>query len=67
MSNEARTALYGVFTAVLAALSVFGFINADEQAAYTEVGAQVLSTLVMLLAAVKTWKQRDAVKAPPAE
>lgn len=65
MSNETRTAVYGVFTAVLALLSVLGFVNADEQAAYTEAGAQTLSALVMLLAAVKTWKQRDA-KTPPA-
>lgn len=67
MSNETRTAVYGVFTAVLALLSVLGFVNADEQTAYTEAGAQTLSALVMLLAAVKTWKQREAVKSKPTE
>jgi protein-S-isoprenylcysteine O-methyltransferase Ste14 len=59
MSNEQRTAIYAVVTAVLAALGVFGVVNADEQTAYAEAGAQVLAALATLMAAVKTWKQRD--------
>lgn len=58
MSNEKKTAIYGVFTAVLAALSVFGFINADEQAAYTEAGVEGLAAISSLMAAVNTWRQR---------
>jgi hypothetical protein len=59
MSNEQRTAIYAVVTAVLAALGVFGVVNADEQTAYAEAGAQGLAALATLMAAVKTWKQRD--------
>ena len=58
MSNEKKTAVYAVFTAVLAALSVFGFINADEQAAYTEAGAEGLAAISSLMATVNTWRQR---------
>lgn len=58
MSSEQRTALYGVFTAVLVAGGAFGLVTADEQVAYGAAGAELLSALAMLLAAVKTWKQR---------
>lgn len=58
MSNEQRTAVYGVFTAVLTALTVFGFVTAEESTAYTAAGGEALSALVMLMAAVKTWRQR---------
>jgi uncharacterized membrane protein len=53
-----RAAIYSVFTAVLGLLAVLGLVNADEQAAYTETGAQILATVVMLMAAVKTWRKR---------
>jgi len=68
MSIEKRAATYGVFTAVLALLAVFGVINADEQSAYATAGGEALSALVMLMAAVKTTRQRGEQKAvPPAE
>lgn len=58
MSNEKKTAVYAVFTAVLAAMSVFGFISADEQAAYGAAGAEGLAAISSLMAAVNTWRQR---------
>lgn len=67
MSDETRIAIYGVMTAVLALLSGQGWVTADESAAYAEAGAQTLGAAATLLAAVKTWKQRNSVKAPPAE
>jgi uncharacterized membrane protein len=59
MSDNVRAAIYSVFTAILGLLSVLGLVNADEQAAYTEAGAQVLATIVMLMAAVKTFRRRS--------
>jgi hypothetical protein len=60
MSNEQRTAIYAAFATVLTALGVFGVINADEQAAYAEAGAEILGGLASLMAAVKTWRQRGS-------
>lgn len=64
MSNEKRTAVYGVFTAVLTALTVFGVVTAEEASAYTAAGGEALSALVMLMAAVKTWRQRGVEELP---
>lgn len=58
MSNEQRIALYGVMSAVLAALGVFGLITADEATAYGAAGVELLGAASSLLSAVKTWKQR---------
>lgn len=58
MSDTTRTAVYGVMTAVLTLLSVLGYVNATEQAAYAEAGAQTLAAAASLMAAVKTFKQR---------
>lgn len=58
MSNEKRTAIYGVFASVLLALGVFGVITAEEQAAYGEAGVELLSGASLLMSAIKTWKQR---------
>lgn len=60
MSNEQRIALYGVMSAVLAALGVFGLITADEATAYGTAGVELLGAASSLLSAVKTWKQRGA-------
>lgn len=67
MSDTTRAAVYGIATAVLALLSVLGYVNAKEQAAYAEAVAQSLVALATLMAAVKTLKQRAAKKAPPVE
>lgn len=67
MSDTTRASVYSVVTAVLALLSVLGYVNADEQAAYAEAGAQTLAALATLMAAVKTFKQRGAKELPPAE
>jgi hypothetical protein len=77
MSNEQRTAIYAVMTAVLAAAGTFGLINADEVEAYSVAGLALLGAASQLLSAVKTWKQRgsnanvtirvDAVNAENAE
>ncbi|MFC4333850.1 hypothetical protein [Salininema proteolyticum] len=61
MTDTQRTAVYAVATAVLAALGTFGYINADEQAAYAEATAQSLTALATLMAAVKTLRQRTEV------
>lgn len=58
MSDTTRTAVYGVMTAVLALLSVLGYVTADESSAYAEAGAQTLLALGSLMAAVNTFKQR---------
>lgn len=58
MSDNTRTAVYGVMTAVLTLLSVLGYVNAEEQAAYAAAGAQTLAAAASLMAAVKTYKQR---------
>lgn len=58
MSNEKKTAIYGVFAAVLTALGVFGFITAEEQAAYGAAGVEILAGLSSLMSAVNTWRQR---------
>ncbi|WP_026931237.1 hypothetical protein [Glycomyces tenuis] len=63
MSDTTRAALYGVATAVLALLSVLGYVSADEQSAYAEAVAQSLVALATLMAAVKTFKQRGDTKA----
>jgi len=60
MSNEQRIATYGAFTAVLAALGVFGLITADEATAYGAAGAELLAAASSLMAAVKTWRQRGS-------
>jgi hypothetical protein len=61
MSDEKRVATYAAFAAVLAALGVFGLINADEQTAYAAAGAEILAALSSLMAAVKTWRQRGGI------
>jgi hypothetical protein len=58
MSDTTRGAVYGVVTAVLAVLSGQGWVSAEESAAYAEAAAQTLAAAAMLLAAVKTFKQR---------
>lgn len=60
MSNEQRTAIYGVFAAALTALGVFGFITAEESAAYGAAGVEVLAAASSLMSAIKTWKQRGS-------
>jgi len=65
MSDTTRAAVYSVMTAVLALLSVLGYVNADESAAYAAAGAQTLAAAASLMAAVKTFKQRGQL--PPAE
>jgi len=60
MSNEQRIALYGVVSAVLAALGVFGLVTADEATAYGTASAELLGAASSLLSAVKTWKQRGS-------
>lgn len=58
MSNEQRTAIYAVMTAVLAAAGTFGLIKADEVEAYSVAGLALLGAASQLLSAVKTWNQR---------
>jgi hypothetical protein len=58
MSSEQRTAIYGAFAAVLAALGVFGVITAEESTAYGAAGLEILAAASSLMSAVKTWKQR---------
>lgn len=65
MSNNTRAATYGVVTAVLALLSVLGYVSAEESAAYAEAGAQSLAAAATLMAAVKTFNQRG--NTPPPE
>lgn len=62
MSDTTRTAIYAVFVAVLALLSGQGWVTAEESEAYTAAGAQTLAAAAFLMAAVKTWKQRNAKK-----
>lgn len=59
MTDTTRTAVYSVVTAVLALISGQGWVTAEESAAYAEAAAQTLAAAAMLLAAVKTFKQRD--------
>lgn len=60
MSNEQRTALYTAFAGVLAALGVFGVINAEEATAYGAAGLEILAAASSLMSAVKTWRQRGS-------
>lgn len=60
MTSELRTAIYGLMAAVLTLLSVVGYVNAETAAAYLAAGAETLTAVGALMAAVKTWRQRGA-------
>jgi hypothetical protein len=60
MSNEQRTAIYGVVAALLAAAGSFGLITAEEAEQYGVSAVAILGALTQVLSAVKTWKQRGS-------
>jgi hypothetical protein len=60
MSTELRTAIYGLMAAVLALLSVVGWINAETATEVLAAGAETLTAAGAIMAMVKTWRQRGA-------
>lgn len=50
LTPEIRKAIYGIFAAVVAALTVFQVIDEDQSKSLLDVADQVLAVLVSLLA-----------------
>lgn len=58
MSDTTRIAIYAIFTAVLGFMSGQGWVTADEATAYAAAAGETLGAAALLMAAVKTFKQR---------
>lgn len=67
LANESkRKSIYGVVTAVLAVMTAYGVVTADDAAQYGEAASTLLGALAMFLARVNTGnavERTEAVKA----
>lgn len=61
MTDTTRVSLYAICTAVLGFMSGQGWVTADEATAYAAAAGETLGAAALLLAAVKTWRQRGRV------
>ena len=58
MSDKTRASAYGVIAAVLSLLTTVGTVSETEAAQYGATGSAVLAAIALIMASVKTFKQR---------
>lgn len=58
MSDTTRASAYGVIAAVLSLLTTVGVTSEAEAAQYGATGSAILGVIALVVAAVKTFKQR---------